>query len=254
MRKGREGADSTAAGSFPLDRLPEDLQLEICNHMDASSLLSLSRTNSAWHDICVTEVWPRRLATCLSVRTVRVSTSRHSAPHAHHSTSDESGPQDKSDTNRVPKPHVYFRILRTLQASASARTLVLCVHLGPSDTLTSLALTYAISRHEICRANSLYAEHHMAARTHLYIPMVNAEEVCRLTEKYPHEHVVCLVRDHALSNKLFAVVGCRPCAEHPACGRSGNALVVSRSWFPTRWRAEVDGVAQVAFNLRSGRA
>lgn len=213
----------TAAASVRLEQLPHDILLLICDHMQPQTLLSLSLSSTFWHHLCSTEVWPRRIANCLSVRSVDIwPTEQPLPPHPHHTI-----PSTCRTPHALPKAHVYFRILRTLIVCPSARTLMLCVHIGPADTLTSLALTYAISRHDICRANSLYAEHHLATRTHLYIPMPSEDHITRALRRTSRALTVCMVRDYSLSNKLFAVVECREAAEQSGKGRSRG---LARRW------------------------
>lgn len=193
---------------FPLDHLPADVLLQICDHLQSSTLLCLSLTSKTWRRFCCSEVWPRRIAARLAVRSVYIpsATRRGQAPHVHQSAATA----ELQDNDSLPDPYTCTRILQTLETCPSARMLCLCVHLSPTDNLTSLSLTYAISRHEICRANSLYAEHQLAARTHLYIPMATEADVFRATNRPSTAHTACIVRDHALSNKLFPVVECHP--------------------------------------------
>lgn len=178
------------SSSTTLQTLPEDVLLHLCDFIQPHALLSLSLASNFWAIFCLNNVWPRRIASCLGVRAVRFV-----RPASY-----------KTQLTTTPDPQVCFRILHTFTICPSARTLCLCVHVTPSDTLTSLALNYAISRHDICRANSLYAEHHVAARTYLYIPLPTDAHIRRITGKPACAHTPLLVRDNSLSNKLFPVV------------------------------------------------
>lgn len=200
-------ANSYLPPPFRLDELPVDVLLQICDHLQPSALLCLSVTSYTWRQFCCTEVWPRRIATLLSVRSVYIPrpTQQYPAPHEHQSLTTA-----RQGADGPPDPNMCTRILRTLEMCPPARMLCLCVHLSPTDNLTSLSLTYAISRHEICRANSLYSEHQLAARTHLYIPLATEADVVRVTKQPSSAHTACIVRDHALSNKIFPVIECRP--------------------------------------------
>lgn len=185
--------------------LPQDVLLHISDHMNAPTLLALSLTSSFWRRFCCVEAWPRRLAGRLSVRTVHVPhpPRRAIAPHPH--TDDD----DVTPINHNMDPFTCFRILQTLETCPSSRILCLCVHINRTDSLTSLALSYGVSRDDICRTNCLYTEYQLTGRTHVYVPLLTANHIFRATGKPMQMISVVLVRDASLSNKLFPVVACR---------------------------------------------
>lgn len=178
--------------------------LQICDHMDALSLLALSLTSTFWKRFCCFEVWPRRLASSLSVRTVHVPhhPRRAVAPHTNNDVN------MATSTSNID-PHACFRIMHTLNTCPSSRILCLCVHINRTDSLTSLALSYGVTRDDICRTNCLYTEYQLSGRSYVYVPLLTEDDVLRAMGKSARTLTVALVRDASLSNKLFAVVACR---------------------------------------------
>lgn len=194
----------STSGAKMMDKLPQDVVLQICDHMNASSLLALSLTSTFWKQFCCVEAWPRRLASILSVRAVHIPhpPRRAVVPHT----------DDDVNITSVPTntdPRACFRILHTLNTCASSRILCLCVHMNPTDSLTSLAISYGVTRDDICRTNCLYTEYQLSGRTHVYVPLLTEDQVLGATGKPASMLTVALVRDASLSNKLFAVVACR---------------------------------------------
>lgn len=204
-----------------IDELPQDVVLQICDHMDASSLLALSLTSTFWKRFCCMEAWPRRLALSLSVRSVYVPHPPRRAV-APHTEDDVTMAATTTNTN----PHACFRILHTLNTCPSSRILCLCVHMSRTDSLTSLALSYGVTRDDICRTNCLYTEYQLPGRTHVYVPLLTEDHVLRATGKPAHMLTVALVRDASLSNKLFAVVACHHGA--PDNVKKGLSFVIPR--------------------------
>lgn len=77
---GEKGKKKKMTG-FSLDDFPEEILLVICDHMQPHAILSLSRTSEFWQTFCNTEVWPRRIATYLSVHAVHICPERNNSNH-----------------------------------------------------------------------------------------------------------------------------------------------------------------------------
>lgn len=172
----------------------------ICDFVLPESLLSLSKVSPFWDNLCVETLWPRHIATALGVQGVR---GNNEAPLS----------QYLMQQKPIRDSQIWFRILHNFRAFPAASALSICVQLGKKDSLTSLALEYAVSRQDIMRSNSIFAEHHLASRTHLYIPLLTEDAVSLFTGIPTHKHTPVLIRDTALSRKYFAVVKFRPCLE-----------------------------------------
>lgn len=164
-----------------LDHLPEDALLTICDFIQPDALLSLSYLSTFWNQFCINKVWPRRVAAALGVRALHLQAAK-------------------------PNSSAWLRLYNTFVSNRVAAHLSICVQIGPDDTATSLALRYAVSPHDIFRTNSLFTEHQLASRTHLYVPLLSEDAVIQFTGLPSCGHTPVLVRDKYLSRKCFLVV------------------------------------------------
>lgn len=195
---------ATETSSLRLRDLPEDVLLTLCDYIHPEALHALSLSCPYWKKFCLETVWPRRLAVKLGVRDVRLSPAS-SCPNTR-----VQPPSPAQEEAHVPDSEAWARLLHTVSTHASSRTLCISIQLSSTDSVTSLALEYAVSRQDIFRTNALFSEHHVTCRTHLYIPLLNEAAVLRFTGIPTEQHVPVLVRDNHLSNKYHLVVKFRP--------------------------------------------
>ncbi|CAN8062679.1 unnamed protein product [Agarophyton chilense] len=197
-----------------LNRLPEDVLLLICDFAAADTLHTLSIASERWRYFIQTKVWPRRLAFSLRVRAIRFvppTTAPNTLRFISHTKSLDAS--------------AWVRILQTFQTYSSSRLLCICVALSKHDSITSLALRYAVSVNDILRTNALFAEHQLASRTHVFVPLIDDSAVLSVTGIPRHMHSPFLVTDITLSNKYFLVTDFRgsPCASHTLSSSRSNS-------------------------------
>ncbi|PXF49439.1 hypothetical protein BWQ96_00755 [Gracilariopsis chorda] len=193
-------ADVLNAGcaKMHLNDLPHDVLLLIGSHMHTDALHAMSQLSPFWHRTVHTELWPSRIASILSVRKVRFQTPQQRNPIHHPAL--------------CPLPtssHTWHAIVHTFRTYPSSRCLHLCIQLAANDSITALALRYAVSVHDILRANALFAEHQLACRTHLYVPLRTDEHLVKLTGVPRARQQPFLISDVTLSSKYFLVVDVR---------------------------------------------
>lgn len=172
----------SSAKPLQLSDLPEDVLLQICHFIPYQTLLSISQTSLVWKAFCVQKVWPSRLAVLLGVRAIRLLPAK------------------------APSAEAWARLLHAATLHKASRTLCISIELSSSDSINALAIQYSISREDIFRTNALFGEHHLASRTHLYVPLLTEDAVLHFTGFPTHQHVPTLVTDNHLSRKYFAVV------------------------------------------------
>lgn len=185
--------------------LPKDVLLTICDHALPDTILSLSLCSTFWNTFCRNTVWPRRIATSLGVAAIQVTNYSDEFPF-----SPLIGP-----IFHPPTTFGWHRILQNFNTHSSARHLCLCVQLGSSDSITSLALRFAVSKQDICIINCLFAEHQVSSRTHLYIPLLTEQAVLTYTGQPTSKQIPLLIQDTILAKRYFAVVKCLSSPDTP---------------------------------------
>lgn len=158
----------------------------------------MSQVSPFWHHLIHSTVWPARIASILRVRKLLFQTPKQRGRIHHPALSPP--PTDS---------HTWHRILHTFHTYPSSRSLHLCIQLAANDSITAIALRYAVSVHDILRTNALFAEHQLACRTHLYVPLRSDEQLVSLTGLPRARQQPFLVSDVTLSNKYFLVVDVR---------------------------------------------
>lgn len=172
-------------------QLPIDILVHISDYLPAQTLHALALSTSFFYALSLRQLWPRRLARKLGIRAIQSTPPETNLP--------------RSTVSYVP-PHSkgWLRLCSTLPDSPS-EALSLCVKLSDTDTVSSLALKFSVTRQDIFRVNALYSERQVASRTHLYIPMLSDDAILSYTGVEKRCHVPFLVKDTVLS-KYFLVV------------------------------------------------
>lgn len=192
-----------------LSDLPEETLQTICNFAHPDDLHSLSQTSHFWRNLCRNYVWPRRVAECIGVRSILYE----SCPHPTRST--QQLPVLRNVDIDMPDSQTWLRVFRAFQTHHCTRTLYICVQLGNTDSVTSLALQYAVTPQDIFRTNLLFSEHQLASRAQLYVPLLTEDSVLHFTGSPTAQQTPYLVRDKVLSKKYFLVVKFRPTPDRP---------------------------------------
>lgn len=136
-------AAAAATSGTTLSSLPGELLLHTCDLMSSATLNTLCGASACWRHLIQTRFWARRLATVVGVRAV------HFAPR-------NTLPPTLRTLPRAA-PRVWLRLLRTVEQVPSCRVLYVCVLLSAhAPCMTSLALRYGVSVHDIRRANALF--------------------------------------------------------------------------------------------------
>lgn len=187
-----------------LQDLPVDILLLICDVLPLRDLPPLSQASRLWSRLIHHRVYPRRVASLLGVRAVRLEL--------------PPGPALLPPSMRPldPTPRFWPAFVPTLAAHRALRTLHVCVPLSRTDSVNSLALEFDVSRADIFHTNALLNDSHLACRTHLYLPLLDDDAVRRATGRPTASQAPILVRDLVLKNKHFFVVDFRTVPQlHP---------------------------------------
>lgn len=179
--------------------LPEESLTRVLESLDLHSLAAISLCSRYLRSLCLAQIWPSHAAKAAGVRALQ-----HDGKSKLLTVSD------------------WARFVDRLLVHRASRTLHIAVQLERTDSVSSLALKYAVSPHEICRSNALLSEHHAATRDYLYIPLTSESAVLTLTGAPISCQRPVLVRDCTLAGRDFLVVHFRRRVPRPIANNTSD--------------------------------